>query len=253
MLENIHIVLVGTTHPGNIGATARAMKTMGLSRLILVQPKQFPCAEATARAAGADDLLANAQVFDNYEESLQTFHLIFATSARIRSIAWPLLTPRECAAKALALSNEKNEKVALVFGREHSGLTNEELDRCHYHVQIPSVPHFSSLNVAAAVQILAYELKVTFEEKLSHSDQIHSHGFEATSPLVSAEAMRQFYQHLEQTLIDIEFLNPQNPKRLMRRLQRLFNKAQLIESELNILRGILTATQKQILRRNNDE
>lgn len=248
MLENIHIVLVGTTHPGNIGATARAMKTMGLSRLVLVQPKQFPCAEATARAAGADDLLVNAQVFDNYEESLQAFHLVFATSARIRSIAWPLLTPRECAAKALA--NEKNEKVALVFGREHSGLTNEELDRCHYHVQIPSVPHFSSLNVAAAVQILAYELKVTFEQ-LSHRDQIHSDGFE--SPLVSAEAMRQFYQHLEQTLIDIEFLDPQNPRRLMRRLQRLFNKAQLIESELNILRGILTAAQKQVRRCDNDE
>lgn len=241
MLENIHIVLVGTTHPGNIGATARAMKTMGLSRLVLVQPKQFPCAEATARAAGADDLLTSAQVFDDYEESLQDFHLVFATSARIRSIAWPLLTPRACAAKALALPHEK---VALVFGREHSGLTNEELDRCHYHVQIPSDPHFSSLNVAAAVQILAYELKVTFEE-LSQGDNCHSDGLKSASPPVSAEAMRQFYQHLEQTLIEIEFLNPQNPRRLMRRLQRLFNKAQLIESELNILRGILTAVQKQ--------
>jgi len=244
MLENIHIVLVGTTHPGNIGATARAMKTMGLSRLVLVQPKQFPCAEATARAAGADDLLANAQVFDNYEESLQDFHLVFATSARIRSIAWPLLTPRECAAKALTLPHEK---VALVFGREHSGLTNEELDHCHYHVQIPSVPDFSSLNVAATVQILAYELKIAFEQL--HQNDKHDNGeFTAISPPVSVEAMQQFYQHLEQTLIEIEFLDPDNPRRLMRRLQRLFNKTQLIESELNILRGILAAAQKQAKR-----
>ncbi len=232
MLERIHVILVGVTHPGNIGAAARAMKTMGLSHLRLVQPKHFPSADATARAAGADDLLANAQVFDTFEESLQDCHLIMGTSARRRRISWPTLTPKQCADKVLTCPG----KVAIVFGREQSGLTNEELDLCHFLVQISSSPTFSSLNLAAAVQILAYELRCGIE---THHDDLKMNREPA-----SAEAMAQFYQHLEQTLIDIGFLDPKNPRQLKRHLHRFFNRIQLLKPEVNIFRGIFTATQE---------
>jgi len=235
MLDKIQIILVGITHPGNIGAAARAMKTMGLSHMRLVQPKHFPSAEATARATGADDILVNAQVFDTFEESLWDCHLIFGTSARSRRIAWPTLTPKACAEKAL----ESTGKIAIVFGREQSGLTNQELDLCHFLVQISTNPSFSSLNVAAAVQILAYELQNT----LANREIATKEDWELGSPPASAENMAQFYQHLEQTLIDIEFLDPKNPRQLMRHLHRLFNRVQLIDTEVNILRGILTAAQ----------
>ena len=248
-LEHIQVILVGITHPGNIGAAARAMKNMGLSHLRLVNPKHFPSAEATARASGADDILARAQVFDNYEESLKDCHLILGTSARQRMIAWPVLTPKTCADKVLNCS----QKIALVFGREQSGLTNPELDLCNYLVQIPTNPQFSSLNVAAAVQILAYELRMTSEalnvSNENNTDLTNLSGQASRHTPASAEAVMQFYQHLEQTLIEIEFLDPQKPKLLMRHLHRLFNRIQLIDSEVQILRGLLTATQKQIHRK----
>jgi len=214
-LDNIKIILVETTHPGNIGAAARAMKTMGLSHLRLVQPKLFPCAEATARAAGADDILANTQIFESYEESLRDCHLILGTSARHRSIAWPILTPKASV--------------------------------CHYLVQIPTKTTFSSLNVASAVQILAYELRCADLAKSPAT--LHERGEIAKSVPASAEEMAQFYEHLEQTLIDIDFLDPKKPRRLMRRLHRLFNRVQLIDSEVSILRGILTAAQTQCEKR----
>ncbi|MDY6992202.1 MAG: RNA methyltransferase [Pseudomonadota bacterium] len=238
MLESIHIILVGITHPGNIGAAARAMKTMGLSQLVLVAPQQFPDAQATARASGADDILANAQIFDNFETSLADYQLVLATSARQRSIAWPALTPQSAAEKALLCTGQ----VAIVFGREHAGLTNQELDRCHYLITIPTRMDFSSMNVAAAVQIMAYELFQLF------LTQQHSKNMEQTpellaNQLASAAAINQFYQQLEHTLIEIGFLDPEKPRRLMRRLRRLFNRTQLMNSELNILRGILSAMQ----------
>lgn len=234
-LNDVRIVLVGITHPGNIGASARAMKTMGLLQLALVNPKQFPCAEATVRAAGADDILTQAWVGTDFVESLHGYHLIIGTSARRRSIAWPTLTPRECAEKIATTVG----KVALVFGREQAGLTNQELDRCHYLVQIPTQTQFSSLNIAAAVQILAYEIFIQ-----QQNDTVLK---EAHCP-ASAEVMLGFYQHLEQTLVEIGFLDPQKPKRLTRRLHRLFNRAQPNDVEINILRGILTAIQT---RKNN--
>lgn len=234
-LDNIFIILVGTTHPGNIGAAARAMKTMGLKHLRLVQPQHFPSLEATARASGADDLLAHAEIFDRFEDSLQGCRLVFGSSARQRSIRWSTLHPRQCATQAL----ESQDKVAIVFGREHSGLTNDELDHCHYMLQIPTDAHFSSLNLAAAVQVVSYELRCRADElchkPLAPRDEMP----------VSAEQMQLFYLHLEQTLIDIEFLDPEKPRRLMRRLQRLFNRAQPVTSEMNLLRGILTAAQKR--------
>ena len=233
MLDNIHIVLVGITHPGNIGAAARAMKTMGLSQMRLVQPKQFPNAEATARACGADDILFNAKIFDSYEESLHDFHLVFGASARQREIVWPVLSPRACAEQALPIQ----APVAIVFGRENSGLTNQELEHCNYLVQIPSDINFSSLNVAAAVQVIAYELRM---------EELKNNNFDSTlPPPASVEDMEHLYQHLEETLIDIKFLNPNHPRLLMRRLRRLFNRTQLIDSEVNILRGILSAAQKK--------
>ena len=249
MLEQIKIVLVGITHPGNIGATARAMKTMGLSQLALVQPKQFPCAEATARATGADDVLAHAQLFDSFTASIQDCHLVLGTSARQRSIAWPVLTPRVGAEQALTLPHSQ---IAIVFGRESSGLTNQELDQCHAMIQIPTNQAFSSLNVAAAVQIIAYELRIKSEElQLTTDKDLRKKLLNQAFEPASAATIAQFYQHLEQTLIDIGFLDPHKPRRLMRRLHRLFNRTQLIDSEVNILRGILTAAQQQSQRYKN--
>jgi len=243
VLNNIQIILVGITHPGNIGAAARAMKTMGLSQLRLVQPKHFPCAEATARATGADDILVNAQCFETFEESLRDCHIIFGASVRQRAIAWPTLTPKACAEKAL----ECADNVAIVFGREQSGLTNQELELCNYLVTIPTNPTFCSLNVAAAVQILAYELRIKHEElKIKNDNSSAKTVFPKFHPPASAEAIAQFYQHLEQALIDIDFLKPQNPRQLMRHLHRLFNRVQLLDSEVSLLRGILTAAQKSV-------
>ncbi|OQW94884.1 MAG: hypothetical protein BWK79_04430 [Beggiatoa sp. IS2] len=245
MLDNIHIVLVGITHPGNIGAAARAMKTMGIMNLTLVQPRQFPCVEATVRAAGADDVLANAHVYDTFEESLQECTLVFGTSARQRSIPWPIMTPKACAQLAVATPT----KVAIVFGREQTGLTNRELSCCHYLVQIPTHPLFTSLNIAAAVQIMTYELFSEYSavNPLSVINQPPSLSDDGSLRVehypVPSESMEQFYQHLEQTLIELSFLNPQKPKRLLRRLRRLFNRTQPDAAEMNILRGILTAAQ----------
>ncbi len=236
MLNNIQIILVGITHPGNIGAAARAMKTMELSQMRLVQPKIFPSVEATARACGADDILANAQIFDTLEDSIKDCHLVIGTSTRARHLIWPTLTPKACAEKSLQSAG----KVAILFGREQSGLTNEELEFCHFLVQIATNPIFSSLNVASAVQIIAYELHESLKNQSEDGETL----IELEDPLASAEMMGHFYKHLEQTLIDIEFLDPEKPKHLMRRLHRLFNRIQPIESEVNILRGILTAAQK---------
>lgn len=237
MVPNLRIVLVETSHPGNIGAVGRAMKTMGLRDLRLVRPKRFPCAEATARAAGADDVLFDAQVSDTLEASLRGCTWVVATSARTRSIAWPELAPRAAALQMVSLAQE--HPVALVFGREHSGLTNDELDRCHALVRIPSDPAFRSLNLAGAVQILAYEVYLA-----GHDREEEVTSSTVSYPRVTAEEMEGFYRHLEATLGEIGYLNPAHPKRLMRRLRRMFNRMQLEQAELNILRGILKAAQQ---------
>jgi len=232
MKDNVRIVLVEITHPGNIGAAARAMKNMGLSQLYLVRPQGFPSAEATARAAGADDLLARAMVCDDLDEALTGCGLVFGASARARKISWPQLDPRAAAARVASVG----EKAAVVFGREHAGLTNEELDRCTHLLTIPTVPEFSSLNVAAAVQVVSYELRMATAPPAAAADQAR---------LATAEQRERFYQHLEQVLLDLEFLDPANPKHLMRRLRRLFNRVELDENEVHILRGILTAVARK--------
>jgi len=232
-LDNIDIILVGTSHPGNIGAAARAMKTMGLSQLVLIKPKEFPSVVATARASGADDILANAKLYDDFVESLHPYELVIATSARLRSITWPMLTPPECAEKALA----QQGKVGLVFGREHSGLSNEELDHCHALVQVSTEPDFSSLNIAAAVQVLSYELRRTAEQN-------ENKPLPTVGDMVNMQQMEYFYGHLEQALLDTGFLEADKPRLTMRKLRCLFNRAAPNQSEMNILRGILSSVQK---------
>jgi TrmH family RNA methyltransferase len=237
VLSNIRVALLNTSHPGNIGAAARAMKTMGLTDLWLLSPLHFPDAQATARASGADDLLASAQVRQHLDELLEDCRLVVGVSARTRSIPCPVLTPGECA----SLVSEESDKgrVAVLFGREQSGLSNAEIDRCHYLVRIPASPVYASLNLAAAVQVIAYELFVAHVTK-----EAEEGGCSPKHVPVSAGEMERFYEHLETTLVQLEFLDPANPRHLMRRLRRLYNRARPDANEINILRGILTAAQK---------
>lgn len=245
MLDRIRVVLVNTSHPGNIGGTARAMKNMGLSKLVLVQPEEFPSGEANARASGATDILETAVVVESLEEALAGCSLVLGTSARDRRIPWPLLDPRECAQKSLEHVGLGGE-VALVFGREYAGLTNEELQRCQYHVHIPANPEFSSLNLATAVQVLAYEVRMDWLIRQGQPTKVEK--LETTAMLdavpVTADELERFYAHLEETLVQIDFLDPAKPRHLMARLRRLYGRAGISKLEMNILRGILTETQK---------
>jgi len=235
-LSNIRIVLVRPTHPGNVGATARAMKNMSLRSLYLVSPENFPSDQASDRAVGADDVLRSAAIFTSLDEALKGCHLVIGTSARQRRIEWPALDPESCARRLV--DGAQRGPVALLFGQERTGLLNAELDRCHYVVTIPSDREYSSLNLACAVQILAYEIH---RAMLSGSTAGASDTREGGP--VGAEDMQRFYRHLEEVLQQIDFLDPENPRLLMRRLMRLFNRVDLDHNEMNILRGILTAVQ----------
>lgn len=245
MLQNIRVVLVNTSHPGNIGAAARAMKNMGMARLFLVQPLDFPSEQAVARSSGANDILAAAQVVATLEEALVGCSLVLGTSARDRRIPWPVLDPRESATVALEHAAQGAE-VALVFGREYAGLTNEELQRCNYHVHIPSDPEFPSLNLAAAVQVLTYEVRMAWLSIQGMPTKMEK--LETTAMLnaepVTAEELELFYGHLQTTLVEIGFLDPLKPRHLMPRLRRLFGRSGISKLEMNILRGILTETSK---------
>lgn len=233
--ENVRIVLVGTTHPGNIGATARAMKTMSQNNLYLVNPKIYPSAEATARATGADDVLINAKVCANLKSAVSDCDLIVGTSARVRSIPWPLVTPRECANN---IATNRYSSIAIIFGRENSGLSNEELELCNLVIKIPTNLEYSSLNLAAAVQIICYELLL-----INESQNLKDESKELLN--VNQEKMELFYKHIEECMIETGFYDLNNPGRLMHRLRRLFNRAHLDEIELNILRGFLSSVQSK--------
>jgi tRNA (cytidine32/uridine32-2'-O)-methyltransferase len=233
MLANVRVVLVQTTHPGNIGAVARAMKNMCLADLWLVAPRFFPHADATARASGADELLARARVCATLDEALADCRFVVGTSARDRHVDWTLCEPRECA--ALLVGEAIRGPVALVFGRESSGLTNEELDRCDRLVQIPANPEYSSLNVAMAVQVLAYELLLASRDEAVAAVAGHE-------PATTAQ-MEGFFAHLAQTLDDIGFTAGRHSEKLLRRLRRLFLRVRPDQDELTILRGILSAAQ----------
>lgn len=236
MLSHIKIVLVETTHPGNIGAVARAMKNMAMTRLCLVNPKTFPSNEATARAAGADDLLTAATVYPTLQAAVADCHTIIGASARRRTISWPELTPKQCADKVVA--NHPPQQTAIIFGRENSGLKNHELDLCHYLLHIPCNPDYSSLNVAAAVQVVCYELYAALGR-----EDLAAIGDKGECPLATATQMESFYQHLHEALEDIGFMQPGRSKSIMRRLRRIYNRIQLDTKELDILRGILRMSQ----------
>jgi len=243
MLENIAIILVNTTHPGNIGGVARAMKNMGLSDLRLVEPKIFPDEDAVARASGATDLLDSAGVFSSLVEALADCQLAVGTSARERHIPWPLINPRELAAIATPLSS--SQKIAIVFGREDRGLTNEELQLCHHHVNIPTNEAFSSLNIAAAVQVITYELRMA-ALGLAEQAERPQWGTEWDIDLASHQELELLFEHLEKVLVDTEFLDPENPRQLMPRMRRLFMRAVPDKVEVNVLRGILKSVEKKI-------
>jgi len=229
---SVRIVLVRTSHPGNIGAVARAMKNMGLKDLALVDPKYFPHEDATARASGAEDVLDAARVFPTLAAAIGDCVYVAGASARSRTINWPSMAPRDCAARLIA--EEAQGPVAAVFGPEKSGLSNEDLDHCHTLLTIPTDPAFSSLNLAMAVQVLTYEIRCA---------RIIDEGpvYESEAPPATGEEMEYFYTHLEQVLRDIGFLDPDNPRHLMRRMRRLFIRARPDSNEANILRGILRA------------
>jgi TrmH family RNA methyltransferase len=230
----IRIVLVDPAHPGNIGAAARAMKNMGLNELHLVRPRYFPNSEATARASGAEDVLNAARVHEHFEDAIAECGLVVGTSARSRHLSLDLLEPRECA-EQMALAAQTNA-VALVFGSERIGLTNVELARCNVLVTIPTNPDYSSLNLAMAVQVLAYELWLQRRPEGSTRPALDV-------PLATAQEMTRLYEHIEQVLDYIDFRDRTGGGNLMARIRRLFNRARLDQNEMNILRGILTAVQ----------
>lgn len=256
LLSHVSIVLVGTSHPGNIGAAARAMKNMGLQHLVLVSPDSFPHPDADSRASGAGDVLSGARVVSSLAEALADRTVVFGASARQRTLPWPVVEPAVAANGAMAAAAQAG-RVAFVFGREDSGLSNDELQRCHYHVQIPTVDGFSSLNLAMAVQVISYELRL---ELLGLLEKARGKARPSTrsadlmlSPrdegwdveLASMEEVDQFLIHLEQVLVEIEFHDPERPRQLLQRLRRLFLRAHPDRMEINILRGVLRNVQRK--------
>lgn len=240
--DNIKIVLVNTSHPGNIGSAARAMKTMGLKQLVLVSPEKFPHSEATALAVGADDLLVNAQVVETLEEAIADCQLILATSARNRTHPWPMLTPREAGQQVVKEASKA--KVAIVFGRERSGLTNDELQVANFHVQIPSVPEYFSLNLAQAVQIISYEVRLaSLDEVPQPQDDAEDR---CLSVYATSDELERLYVHFESVLLDVGFLEPNRPMHCMSKIRRMYNRARLEGLEVKLMRGILTAIQNKM-------
>lgn len=254
--EHVEIVLVHTSHSGNIGAVARAMKNMGFGALKLVAPKEFPSDTATARAAGAVDVLESASVFGSLSEAVADCHFVVGASARVRSFPWPVMNPRETAKKSIKFLTESSSgamppKIALVFGRESSGLTNDELQQCNAHVHIPANPDYSSLNLAMAVQVLTYELRMEMLQAvndgldapvLGPDDQ----GWDAEP--CSSKDVDGLISHLTSVMSLTEFYDDKNPGQLLPRLRRLFQRRNLDKMELNILRGILKSIEKKLQR-----
>ncbi|HDZ9231947.1 TPA: tRNA (cytosine(32)/uridine(32)-2'-O)-methyltransferase TrmJ [Vibrio cholerae] len=242
MLERVKVVLVGTTHSGNIGSAARAMKVMGLSQMVLVDPQCQVDAQAIALAAGASEIALNAQIYPTLEAAVADCGLVVGTSARSRTLGWPMLEPRECGEKLISEANQHS--VAMVFGRERTGLTNDELQLCHYHVCVPANPEYSSLNLAMAVQLLSYEVRMAY---LALQQSSQSSTLQEEYP--RHQELERFYAHLEQVIMQTEFISAQQPGQVMNKLRRMFTRARPEAQEINILRGILTSVQKSISRK----
>ena len=234
MLQNIRIVLAETSHSGNIGSAVRAMKTMGLSNLYLVSPKSVD-EQSIALAAGADDVMRNAHIVDTFEQAIEDCSLVIGTSARLRHLQSTLIDPRKCAEKASAHQGQ----VAIVFGRERVGLTNEELLKCHYHLNIPANPEYSSLNLAMAVQLVSYEMRMAFLTKNKTESTLST--IEDIYP--TAQEMEYFFPHTQQVYLSLGFIQNQG---VMQKLRRLYNRSSLEKNELNILRGMLSAVEKRL-------
>ncbi|MEA3253205.1 MAG: RNA methyltransferase [Pseudomonadota bacterium] len=260
MLERIRIVLIGTSHPGNIGAVARAMKNMGLADLALVAPRcEVQTSESISRASGADALLATASLHESLDDAVADATLVVGASARSRTLPWPMISPRQLGTALPAELSRAEARVALVFGREDSGLTNAELQRCHRHVHIPTNAEFSSLNLAAAVQVLSYECRLAWLEVGEAGQAVAPSGeapfgeapfgVEWDNPPASHADLERYFAHLERVLTAIGFHDPERPRQLMARLRRLYLRARPDSLEVNILRGILTAIEKHSGRR----
>ena len=232
-LSQLRVVLCSTSHPGNIGSTARAMKTMGIHQLYLVAPKYFPDAQATALAVNAADVLEHAIVVNTLEEAIADCQFVIGVSGKERALSQQVLNVREAALEAHKIA--QHQPVALVFGTEMSGLTNAEADCCQLLATIPANPEYSSLNLAQAVQIMCYELRMAATQGQLHFDQ-------KPVQLASQEDLERFYAHMQQVLETIGYLNPKAPKKLFERLRRLYARARLEKEEVNLLRGILTLT-----------
>lgn len=240
MLQNIRIVLVETSHTGNMGSVARAMKTMGLSNLYLVNPLIKPDSQAISLAAGASDLIGNASIVESLDEAIAGCSLVVGTSARSRSLPWPMLDARECGVKSV--EEGQQAPVALVFGRERVGLTNEELQKCHYHVAIPANPEYTSLNLAMAVQLIAYEVRMAWLQAQEAAEPAPQY---AESPYPLVDDLERFYVHLETMMLNSGFIRKDQPGQVMSKLRRLFTRARPERDELNILRGMLSSFEKK--------
>ncbi|MDO4431154.1 MAG: tRNA (cytosine(32)/uridine(32)-2'-O)-methyltransferase TrmJ [Lonepinella koalarum] len=249
MLQNIRIVLIETSHSGNIGSAARAMKTMGLNHLYLVAPKQGIDEQAIALSAGAEDVVRNSVIVDRFEQAVADCALVIGTSARLRHLQSTLIEPRECGDKVIEAA--KCGQVALVFGRERVGLTNEELLKCHYHLTIPANPEYSSLNLAMAVQLVAYEIRMAFLQTKSSTlpvSVIENSNF-VERELATSEELNYFFEHTEKVYSRLGFIQNQA---VMRKLKRLYHRTLLEKNELNILRGMLSAVEKFIILKNTN-
>ena len=249
-LSHVRIVMVNTTLPANIGSALRAMKTMGLSKLVLVAPKTYPHPDIDALAAGATDLIEQIEIVETLADAIKDCHLVFGTSARSRTIPWPLLDARPAAEKSISAVVNDQQDVAVVFGREDRGLTNEELAMANYHVTIPVNTDYGVLNVAQAIQVICYEMRMatlaaveSAEDEAATMAVTDTESMQWDEPLVTHEQMEQFYPHIEKMLAEIEFLDPKNPRLLPLRLRRLFGRIQLDRMEYHLLRGIFSRVQ----------
>ncbi len=234
-LDNVRVILSRPSHPGNIGAVARAMKTMGLESLYLVNPKSFPDKEAERRSAGAWNILNSTKVCTNLNEALNGTTLAAAVTARKRNISLDIFDAHQGAKKILGQA--RKSPVALVFGTEMSGLTSEEVSKCQFILHIPANPAYSSLNLASAVQVITYELRMALPNIEEHSSTLGA--------LASHDEIESFYQHFEITMINSGFLDPSSPKHLMQRIRRLYSRTSLEKKEISILRGMLNSFKNQ--------
>ena len=239
--RSVNFVLVGTTHPGNIGAAARAIKNMGIHNLILVAPSNFPHEKAFFRAKSASDILENAIIFETLEEAVKDSNYVIGTSARNRKVPWPLVTPKQCSNELVSFIKQQDSKISVVFGREDRGLTNKELGLCNLHVHIPSSDEYPSLNISQAIQILAYEIRLS---ALSVKGPLKEQSWDV--PLAQNKEVEKLIEHFDELMKEIKFYETENPRQLLTRVRRFFKRTRLDRMEVNIFRGVLAAIQEKL-------